>query len=163
MSDEEKAYIAGFLDGDGSIMAQLIKRKGYKFGYQIRVSIVFYQKTIHQDHLLWLKKQLGYGYVRIRNDGMSEYTIVGLSEVEHVLSTLNSFLRLKKVLARKVLLLIKQHPSQRKVNVAQFIRLSKLVDETAKFNYTKKRKNTSTEVIEFLLSKNIYVPVETEG
>ncbi len=41
MSDEDKAYIAGFLDGDGSIMAQLVFRKDYRLGYQIRVSIVF--------------------------------------------------------------------------------------------------------------------------
>ena len=43
MNDEEKSYIAGFLDGDGSIMAQLVKRKGYKLGFQVRTSIVFYQ------------------------------------------------------------------------------------------------------------------------
>ena len=31
--NEEKAYIAGFLDGDGRIMAQLVKRKDYKLGF----------------------------------------------------------------------------------------------------------------------------------
>jgi intein-encoded DNA endonuclease-like protein len=44
LKDEEKAYIAGFLDGDGSIMAQLVSRKDYRLRYQIRVSVVFYQK-----------------------------------------------------------------------------------------------------------------------
>jgi len=150
LSNEEKAYIAGFLDGDGSIMAQLVKRKGYKLGYQIRVSIVFYQKTTHQEYLLWLKKQLGYGYVRMRNDGMSEYTIVGLKEVEYVLKLLNPFLQLKKALSLDVLKLIKQHPSQRKMTVKQLILLSKLVDKTAMFNYSKKRTNTSTSVIAYL-------------
>ncbi len=33
MSDEGKAYIAGFLDGGGSIMAQLVFRKDYKSGF----------------------------------------------------------------------------------------------------------------------------------
>ena len=155
---EEKAYIAGFLDGDGSIMAQLVSRKDYKLGYQIRVSIVFYQKTIHQDFLLWLKEQLGYGYVRMRNDGMSEYTIVGLREVEYVLSLLYPFLRLKKALAASVLAVIKQHPSQRKMTPKLLVRLSKQVDQTASFNYSKKRTNTSTEVIAFLQKHKILSP-----
>lgn len=161
MSNEEKAYIAGFLDGDGSIMAQLVSRKDYKLGYQIRVSCVFYQKSMHQDFLLWLKEQLGYGYLRLRNDGMSEYTIVGLREVEYVLTLLYPFLRLKKTLARNVLDLIKQHPSQRKMTVHQLVNLSSLVDKTASFNYSKKRTITSIAVIEFLRIKGLYVPVET--
>jgi len=169
MSNEEKAYvsvaecnyIAGFLDGDGSIMAQLVSRKDYKLGYQIRVSVVFYQKSTHQKHLLWLKERLGYGYVRIRNDGMSEYTIVGLREVEYVLTLLYPFLRLKKALARDVLGLIKQHPPQRKMTASKLIRLSRLVDKTASFNYSKKRTITSAVVIAFFRGKDIGVPVET--
>ncbi len=161
MSNEEKAYIAGFLDGDGSIMAQLVSRKDYKLGYQIRVSCVFYQKSTHQDFLLWLKEQLGYGYVRRRNDGMSEYTIVGLREAAHVLTVLYPFLRLKKALANDVLNLIRQHPTQRKMTASQLISLSHLVDKTADFNYSKKRTITSAVVIDFLRSKEITVPVET--
>lgn len=161
MSNEEKAYIAGFLDGDGSIMAQLVSRKDYKLGYQIRVSVVFYQKSTHQEFLLSLKERLGYGYVRIRNDGMCEYTIVGLREVEYVLTLLYSFLRLKKALARDVLSLIKLHPEQRKMTASQLVSLSKLVDKTAHFNYSKKRTITSVVVINFLRSKGVNVPVET--
>ena len=131
MSNEEKAYIAGFLDGDGSIMAQLVSQKDYKLRYQIRVSVVFYQKSTHQEFLLSLKERLGYGYVRIRNDGMCEYTIVGLREVENVLKLLYPFLRLKKDLARDVLELIKQHPDQRKMTVSRLVSLSSLVDKTA--------------------------------
>ena len=161
MTNEEKAYIAGFLDGDGSIMAQLVFRKDYKLGYQIRVSLVFYQKTSHQEHLLWLKKQLGFGYIRARRDGMTEYTIVGLREVEYVLKLLYPFLRLKKVLAAKVLALINQHPPARRMTAKQLVRLSRLVDETAAFNYSKKRTITSVQVKAFI--DTISVPVETES
>jgi hypothetical protein len=45
LSELEKAYIAGFLDGDGSIIIQLIKDNTRKFGHYIRVSIVFYQSS----------------------------------------------------------------------------------------------------------------------
>jgi hypothetical protein len=52
MTKEELAYIAGFLDGDGCIMLQLIWRHDYKLGYQIRASIVFYQKTQYKNFLV---------------------------------------------------------------------------------------------------------------
>ena len=45
LSPMELSYIAGFLDGDGSIFAQMVKRDDYKLGFQIRVSISFFQKT----------------------------------------------------------------------------------------------------------------------
>lgn len=163
MTSEEKAYIAGFLDGDGSIIAQLVARKDYKLGYQIRVSLVFYQKTIHQEHLLWLKKRLGYGYIRARRDGMTEYTIVGFREVKFVLKLLYPFLRLKKQLARDVLKIIEKHPPQRQMTRAQLVQLSRLVDKTARFNYSKKRTITSAKVITFFDKKTIPVPVETDS
>ncbi len=160
MSSEELAYIAGFLDGDGCVMAQLVRRKDYIYGYQIRVSIVFYQKQNHQEILHWLKGKLNFGYVRQRNDGMAEYTIVGFKEVREVLQRLQPHLRLKKVLAGKVLDLIQSHP--KKVTPEQLIRMSRLVDETASFNYSKKRTNTSETIKAFLKNINFF-PVETEA
>ena len=68
MTKEDIAYIAGFLDGDGCIMLQLVYRHDYVLGYQIRASIVFYQKQQYIDFLAELKEQLGYGYIRKRND-----------------------------------------------------------------------------------------------
>ena len=159
MHDEVAAYIAGFLDGDGSIMAQLVYRKDYTLGYQIRVSIVFYQKQSHSEILLWLKEQLHYGYIRDRNDGMTEYTIVGLSEVAAVLTLLTPKLRLKKQLAKDVQKLIAAHP--KKMTASKLVKLSVLVDQTAKFNYSKRRTNTSQVVTDFLKSKRLF-PVETE-
>jgi hypothetical protein len=158
MSDEVAAYIAGFLDGDGSIMAQLVARKDYRLGYQIRVSIVFYQKHSHQEILFWLKEQLQFGYIRSRNDGMVEYTIVGLNEVEKVLKLLYPKLRLKKRLASEVLRLISLHP--KKMTAKKLLRLASLVDKTAEFNYSKKRTNTS-ETLKRYLNDNRLFPVET--
>jgi len=40
----DKAYIAGFLDGDGSLMTQIVHDNTYKFKFNIRFSIGFYQK-----------------------------------------------------------------------------------------------------------------------
>ena len=43
----ELAYIGGFLDADGSILIHIVKNDAYKYGFYIRISIVFYQKTIN--------------------------------------------------------------------------------------------------------------------
>ena len=160
MKNEEKAYVAGFLDGDGCLMAQLVRRKDYVYGYQIRVSIVFYQKQNHQEILKWLKSKLQYGYIRQRNDGMAEYTIVGLKEVGKVLRLLYPHLRLKKVLASRVLTLIKAHPE--KMTPKELVRLAELVDQTASFNYSKKRTNTCESIKAFLKNANLF-PVETDS
>ncbi len=160
MSNEELAYIAGFLDGDGCVMAQLVRRKDYIYGYQIRVSVVFYQKQSHQEILYWLKDKLIFGYIRQRNDGMVEYTIVGLKEVDKILQLLYPYLRLKKILAGKVLQLIQTHP--KKMTAEELIRMSKLVDETAMFTYSKKRTNTGAVIKDFLKDANLF-PVETEA
>jgi len=34
-------YLAGFLDGDGSIIAQMVLRQDYKFKFQIRLTLQF--------------------------------------------------------------------------------------------------------------------------
>ena len=154
-TSSQLAYIAGFLDGDGCLMAQLVRRKDYIYGYQIRVSLVFYQKQNRQEILVWLKRKLKLGYIRQRNDGMAEYTIVGLKEVEKMIRLLYPYLRLKKVLARQVLNLIKAHPER--MTPAKLIRLSKLVDKTASFNYSKKRSNTS-QVLQAFLEAQVCSP-----
>ena len=160
MSNEELAYIAGFLDGDGCVMAQLVRRKDYIYGYQIRVSIVFYQKQKNQEILHWLKKKLQFGYIRQRKNGMTEYTIVGFAEVGGILKILQPYLRLKKILSGKVLKLIEEHP--KKMSPEKLIQISHLVDETAAFTYSKKRTNTSETIERFLKDANLF-PVETEA
>src|SRR5579872_6788957 len=41
----DASYVAGFLDGDGSIHFQLVRQKEYRFGYYIRASMSFSQST----------------------------------------------------------------------------------------------------------------------
>lgn len=145
-----KAYIAGFLDGDGCIMAQLVKRSGYVYGYQIRTSIVFYQKTKNEKILYWLKSKLSAGYIRRRNDDISEYTIVGMKNVKKVLEKIILYLRLKKQLAKSIIKIIDLWPSNGRPSVRRYKRLCLLVDKTAKYNYSKKRTVTAAIVNEYL-------------
>ena len=107
-----------------------------------------------------MKDRLKSGYIRHRNDGMTEYSIVGLKEVESVLNVLLPYLRLKKELAERVVKLIGAHP--KRMSPEKLVRMSKLVDATAQFNYSKKRTNTSETIRSYLIKSNL-IPVETEA
>jgi hypothetical protein len=93
----EKAYIAGFLDGDGSIMLQLKKRKDTKRGYRFMATICFYQDTRHDEPLYWMRDVLNIGYLSERNDGITEYRINGFTEVGEILAMFQPYLRFKKL------------------------------------------------------------------
>ena len=143
----EKAYIAGFLDGDGCVMFQLVRRKDYVFGYQVRASIVFYQKDKQRQILDWLKSKLKYGYIRSRNDEMVEYTIVGKDYVVEILRTIYPYLRLKKKHAKLAFKINRQWPE--KFNQKNLLAIGKLVDQFKELNYSKKRKNTCATLNKF--------------
>lgn len=156
MTNEELSYIAGFLDGDGCIMLQLVYRHDYVFGYQIRASIVFYQDIRNRNFLEWLKKKLKFGYIRNRNDGMSEYTIVGVEAVSQILNLFKPYLRLKRRQVSLALKVLRQMPgSGKRLTPKGLLRLSKLVDGFSNLNYSKRRTNTSLKVEDFLKSHNL--------
>jgi hypothetical protein len=154
------AYIAGFLDGDGSIFFQLVRRKNYCFGYQVRTSIAFYQKTENERILLWLKEQFISGYIRRRKTGISDYTIVEPKEVRRVLELLQSYVRLKEEHVRLGLQILDEIP--RAVDAVKLVSLCQLVNRFRNINYSKKRVITSGVVENFLKSHGYLAPVETD-
>jgi hypothetical protein len=143
------AYIAGFLDGDGSIFFQLIRKSDYRLGFQIRPSIAFYQKTDNEHILLWLKKQLVSGSLRRRTTGISDYTIVQACEVSRVLRVLQPYVRLKKQQVRLGLEILEELPATA-ADPQRFLALCERVDKFRDLNYSKKRTVTSATVHEHL-------------
>jgi hypothetical protein len=91
------AYIAGFLDGDGSLMMQIKKRSESPLGTKrFMLTICFYQDSRHEQPLLWIRKILGIGYFSRRNDGMSELRINGYEQIERILRSLLPYLKFKR-------------------------------------------------------------------
>lgn len=150
MVERTKAYIAGFLDGDGSIFLQLVRRKDYKFGFQVRASVVFYQKRANKRILNWLLHKFRVGYLRDRNDGLSEYTIVGLKEVQKILLELEPYLILKRKQAKLALRIISRFEGIDEITSGFLLRIAKEVDKFEKINYSKKRVNTTAVLRKFL-------------
>ena len=95
-SNTDKAYIAGFLDGDGSIMLQIKKRSDTTRGVRFMATICLYQDTRHEKPLHWIRDVLGIGYVSRRRDGISELRINGFGQVRNILRELRPFIRFKE-------------------------------------------------------------------
>ena len=142
------SYIAGFLDGDGSIFFQIVPRKDYKQRFQIRTSIGFYQDTINVKILEWIKEQIGAGYIRHRKTGVSDYTIVESKEVRKILELLRPYVRLKKKQVELGLEILDK--LENKKTDFDFIEICKLVDKFGEINYSKKRTITHDVVSKFL-------------
>jgi hypothetical protein len=51
----EASYLAGFLDGDGSIHFQLVRQKEYRFGFYIRSTLSLSQSTTARAGLEFLQ------------------------------------------------------------------------------------------------------------
>ena len=99
-SDIEKSYIAGFLDGDGSIMLQLKKRSDTSRGYRFMATICLYQDSRHDTWLYWIRDILSAGYVTNRNDGISELRVNGFATIRRILTDLQPFIRFKQASSR---------------------------------------------------------------
>ena len=94
------SYIAGFLDGDGSLMLQIKKRKDGKLKRRFMCTICFYQDSRHEKSLYWIKKILKIGFISRRNDGMTELRINGFKQTKEILKNLMPFIRFKKEQAK---------------------------------------------------------------
>jgi hypothetical protein len=87
------AYIAGFLDGDGSIMLQLRKKDGKPI--RVKTTICLYQDIRYRKDIEWIQKILGYGYVYNRNDHICELRIEGFQRVYDTLILLKPYKLIK--------------------------------------------------------------------
>ena len=134
----KRAYLAGFLDGDGSIYVRLKPNKDYRFGFQVAPYVVLFQSAKEQSKFEEICSLINLGYIRKRKDGILEYTINRINNIIEFLSLVKPFVILKK---KQVQLMIKILSQKKKVkNKQDFKRLMKLIDSFRELNYSKKRK-----------------------
>jgi hypothetical protein len=147
----ERAYIAGFLDGDGSLMLQIKKRKDSKIGLRFMPTICFYQDSRHESPLRWIREVFGIGYFSRRNDGMSELRINGYKQVATILDELFPYIRFKKIQSQALLSACRILSSEKfsKLSQKELETLVDLVLIIQKENYaTKKKKNKKQLLIQ---------------
>jgi hypothetical protein len=132
------AYIAGFLDGDGSIMLQMHRRKAGQDVFRVKTVICFYQDKRHLKQIEWFKQVLGCGYIYTRSDKICELRIEGFQKVFEVLILLKPYIRFKKKQVNLMLNLIPklQQKILLKENTAIWIK------KMQKYNYFSSQRNT---------------------
>ena len=146
------SYIAGFLDGDGSLMLQIKKRKDGRLKRRFMCTICFYQDSRHEKPLYWIRNILGIGYISRRNDGMTELRINGFKQTRDILKSLLPFLRFKKNQAQafyKAVNLLSKKRSGR-LTRSELLRLVKYIIVIQSNNYVTKRKKTKDELLKIL-------------
>ncbi len=92
ISEVQKAYLAGFIDGDGAIMALLERNPAKRFGFRVRVWVKVTQLR-HCD-VAWLGDELGVGQVRA-NRACWEWLVKDQSAVQWLLQAICPFARVK--------------------------------------------------------------------
>ena len=129
------SYIAGFLDGDGSIHFQLVKQKEYRFGFCIRATVSLSQSTSARQGLEQIQTLLGGGgYIRDRGTGMSDLVITSRPLLLRILQEVEPYVILKQAHVRRALAILPQLERVRDPEV--FLHLARQVDVFATLNYS---------------------------
>lgn len=138
LSSTQKAYIAGFLDGDGSIYVQMKPNSTYKYGFQVSSYIVLFQSKKERVNFEKICSLIGLGYIRERRDGILEYIIGREKSIRIFLGLVKPFLILKRKQANLILQILNKKSSVK--NIKGFQSLADLIERFRKLNYSKKRK-----------------------
>ncbi len=145
LTEVQAAYFAGFIDGDGSIFAQICERKDYAHKFQIKVSIVLFQKKSRKHFLTQFQGELGVGTLRERKDNIVELSFVGINTVMPLLKQIYPFLKMKRTQAKLMMQIVNQL-AYTKNSSSEFLKVCKLVDIFAEYNESKNRTIT-TEIV----------------
>ncbi len=161
MTSQQCSYLAGLLDGDGSIMLQLKPRKEMIFLFRIKALVVIYQDTKQKDIVEKLWKLIGAGYFSHRNDHISEIRIEGFSQVERFIKAVQPFACLKEPQIRlmlKALFILKK----KNYTIHDFLKVCSIADEISAHNYSSKRRIYTYAFVKSELEKHNLLPVTTE-
>lgn len=153
LNKDDLLYFAGLIDGDGSIVAQLVRRSDYVFRFQIRLTVQVSQRKKRRHYLEDIRNTIGYGSVRDRGE-VSDYQLTETKVVFHFLKQISPFLRIKKKQANLVIKIIEQLPSS-KNSPLLFLDLCRLADQVAELNDSKKREINAEIVLNELKKLNV--------
>ena len=161
MRASEASYLAGFLDGDGSIHFQFVRQKEYRFGFYIRSSMSLTQSTSARWGLEILQDLIGGGYLRDRGTGISDLVVTSRPLLYKTLIQVEPYVVFKKEHVKRALWLLPQ--IRNGMSTEEFLQVAREVDAFASLNYSKKKRYFAADVEEYLRSKGLCAPVTTSS
>jgi len=147
-SEVERAYIAGFLDADGAIMALIERHQEKRFGFRVRIALKVTQRD--PTILTWIQRRIKVGRVRVnRLDAIGQAFDLHILDQKHarlLLTMLRPYLRVKKRQAAYALKILK-HPVKSKNDLMY---VAHLADTLSQLNVRSKnrRKNFASKIQE---------------
>ena len=159
MKASDASYLAGFLDGDGSIHFQLVRQREYRFGFYIRASLSLSQSTSARHGLEHLQRVIGGGYLRDRGTGMSDLVVTSRRLLVETLQAVEPYVIFKREHVRRALWLLPQLGPR--LEVQEFLRMAREVDAFAALNYSKTKRISAADVEQHLRGKGVVAPVTT--
>jgi hypothetical protein len=159
MTSQQRAYLSGLLDGDGSIIIQLKPRDDMKYRFRVKSVVIIYQDSKYHSRLVELRGLIGAGYVYRRNDRISELRVEGHMQVASLIVKLLPYLRFKHVQA--TLMLEALSLIRRKYSVDEFLSVCRIADEISANSYASKRRKYTAYYVEQVLHSHNLIPVTT--
>jgi hypothetical protein len=155
----DASYLAGFLDGDGSIHFQLVRQREYKFGFYVRASLSLSQSTSARRGLEHLHRLIGGGYLRDRGTGMSDLVVTSRPLLVETLEAVAPYVVFKKEHVRRALDLVRR--IRPRPSAEEFLEWAHEVDRFATLNYSKSKRISAVDVEQHLRGMGVCAPVTT--
>lgn len=145
-SEASKAYLAGFLDGDGAIMACIERHQEKKYGFRIRIVVKITQKD--RKILDWFFDQYQMGRVTC-NRTTNDWLIKDQNRVLELLENIYPYLQVKKNQANYAMQILKKSIDSKE----DLLKVAELADALSCLNVRSegRRKNYTIMIQENLL------------
>ena len=145
LSEIQKAFIAGFLEGDGSISAKILLTRRKRLRYRVRVVISFSQHIENRKILQHLQRMIGGSLKDYPSHSQSELVIYNRNKVEEILKALLPYLVVKKKQAILALKIIEKFKKRKRgvrswLTPHDLLQIVKIAEEIRKLNSSRKRK-----------------------
>ncbi len=151
--EAKRAYLAGFIDGDGCIMATIERHREKKFGFRVRVELKITQKESYLLENLCREFKMGCVSVnRINTDRAThDWIIRDKNDLETILNFIEPYSRLKKKQIGIALSIL----AKRIITKHDLLKQARLADALSKFNVrSKNRRRNFATMVEAGISSN---------
>ncbi len=150
ISEADRAYLSGFLDGDGSIMAVLERHPGKKYGFRVRIIVKISQKD--SKSLAWFSKTFKVGRI-VSNNRSFDWIIKNQKDAKYLLKLMLPYLKTKYSQAKIACDILELNLDINSKD--DFLHVSRLADSLSLLNVrSKNRRINNTAMVQDIFSRN---------